>query len=154
MSAAIGSNHKNYLSNIRQVLLLFFQHQTWKNNKALQNFHWTCSNVQLNYGLRMYYLFLHVKIKTVQKVSQFSCFHVYFGVFSCRCRFYATFKSVALWKLSDKNRAKLFVLNGNKRLIRYEFHNVVKPNRCNGNMVQVTTQYRMQFISQTIRRVK
>ena len=35
-----------------------------------------------------------------------------------------------------KNRAELFVLNGNKRPIRYEFHNGVKPNRYNGNVVQ------------------
>ena len=34
-----------------------------------------------------------------------------------------------------KNRAELFVLNGNKRSIRYEFHNGVKPNRYNRNMV-------------------
>ena len=34
-----------------------------------------------------------------------------------------------------KNCAELFVLNGNKRPIRYEFHNSVKPNRHNGNMV-------------------
>ena len=36
-----------------------------------------------------------------------------------------------------KNRAELFVLNGNKRPIRYEFHNGVKPNRYNGNMVYI-----------------
>ena len=34
-----------------------------------------------------------------------------------------------------KNRDELFVLNGNKRTIRYEFHNGMKPNRDNGNMV-------------------
>ena len=34
-----------------------------------------------------------------------------------------------------KSRAELFVLNGNKRPIRYEFHNGVKPNWYNGNMV-------------------
>ena len=37
-----------------------------------------------------------------------------------------------------KNRAELFVLNGNKRPIRYEFHNGVKPNWYNGNIVYVT----------------
>ena len=34
-----------------------------------------------------------------------------------------------------ENRAELFVLNGNKRSIRYEFHNGAKPNPYNGNMV-------------------
>ena len=35
-----------------------------------------------------------------------------------------------------ENRAELSVLNGNKRPIYpYEFHNGVKPNRYNGNMV-------------------
>ena len=34
-----------------------------------------------------------------------------------------------------ENRAELFVLNGNKEHIRYEFHNGVKPNQYNGNMV-------------------
>ena len=34
-----------------------------------------------------------------------------------------------------ENRTELFALNGNKRLIRYEFRNGVKPIRHNGNMV-------------------
>ena len=38
-----------------------------------------------------------------------------------------------------KNRAELFVLNGNKRPIRYEFHNGMKPNWYNGNMVIETS---------------
>ena len=38
-----------------------------------------------------------------------------------------------------KNRAELFVLDGNARPIRYENHNVVKPIRYNGNMVYETT---------------
>ena len=33
-----------------------------------------------------------------------------------------------------KNRAKLFVLNGSKGPIRYEFQKDMKPNRYNGNM--------------------
>ena len=37
-----------------------------------------------------------------------------------------------------KNRAELFVLNGNMRPIGYEFHNGVKPNRYNENMVKVS----------------
>ena len=32
-------------------------------------------DIQLNYGLRTYFLILHVRIKTVQKTNQFSCFH-------------------------------------------------------------------------------
>ena len=75
-SAAMHNSHKNYLSNIRQVSLFYFQHQTlWKNNRAIQNIYWACLNVQLKYGLWIYFLFLLVKIKTVQKISQFSCFH-------------------------------------------------------------------------------
>ena len=38
-----------------------------KNNTALQNIHRNCLNIQLNYGLLIYFLFLHVKIKTLQK---------------------------------------------------------------------------------------
>ena len=48
-------------------------------------------------------------------------------------RFYITFKSVKF--IRYKNCAKLFVLNGNKRPIRYEFHNGINHNRYNGNMV-------------------
>ena len=37
------SNHKNYLSNMRQVLLFFFSISgIMKNNTALQNNHWNC----------------------------------------------------------------------------------------------------------------
>ena len=40
------NSHIHYLSNIRQALLFFFQHQTlWKSNKALQNVHWTSLKV-------------------------------------------------------------------------------------------------------------
>ena len=39
-----------------------------------------------------------------------------------------------------ENRAELFVLNGNKKSIRYEFHNVVKANQYNGNMVLIFHQ--------------
>ena len=39
-----------------------------------------------------------------------------------------------------ENRAELFVLDGNARPIRYEKHNVVKPNRSNGNMVLVWSE--------------
>ena len=38
----------------------------------------------------------------------------------------------AIWY---ENRAELFVLNGSKWSIPYEFHNGVKPNWYNGNMV-------------------
>ena len=39
-----------------------------------------------------------------------------------------------------ENRAELFVLNGNKEPIRYEFHNGVKPNQYNGSMVLIFYQ--------------
>ena len=35
-----------------------------------------------------------------------------------------------------ENRAELFVLNGNKRTIRYEFHNDAKHSQYHGNIVQ------------------
>ena len=38
-----------------------------------------------------------------------------------------------------ENRVELFVLNGNKRPIQYEFHNGMKPNQYNGNMVLAAT---------------
>ena len=41
---------KNYLSNMRQILLFFFRHQTWNNNTTLQNVHWSCSNINQNMG--------------------------------------------------------------------------------------------------------
>ena len=70
------NSHEIYLSNMPQVLLFFFQYQIlWINNTALQNIHWDYLNIQLNYGIWIYFLFLHAKIKTVQKVIQFSCFH-------------------------------------------------------------------------------
>ena len=34
-----------------------------------------------------------------------------------------------------ENCAELFAVNGNKGPIQYKFHNGVKPNRYNGNMV-------------------
>ena len=65
--------------------MLFKQHATcisllhsisdMKNNTALQNINCHCLNTQLNYGLWIYFLFLHIKTKTVWKISQFSCFH-------------------------------------------------------------------------------
>ena len=124
----------NYLSNMRQVLLFFFQRQTlWKNNRTLQNIHWTCLNVQLNYMLSICFLFLHVKIKTVQKFSlavSILSWLVFMPLWNLLSRFYITFKNVAFW-----NREELFVLSGNKRPIWYEFHNDVKLNSYNGNMV-------------------
>ena len=124
----------NYLSNMRQVLLFFFQHQTlWKNNRTLQNIHWTCLNIQLNYMLSICFLFLHVKIKTVQKFSlavSILSWRVFMPLWNLLNRFYITFKNVAFW-----NREELFVLSGNKRPIWYEFHNDVKLNSYNGNMV-------------------
>ena len=69
-TVAMHNSHKNYLSNLRQVLLFLFQHEILqKVNRALQNIHWNCLNVQSNFGICMYFLFLHVKIKTLQKIS-------------------------------------------------------------------------------------
>ena len=67
---------------------------------------------------------------------------LYFGVFSCRCETYpidfvSLPKRCVVKDVRYKNRAELFILNGNKRPIRYEFHNGVKSNRYNGNMVLV-----------------
>ena len=62
----------DYLSNMRRVLLFFFS--TSHIEKNVRNIHWTCLNVQLYYVPWMYFLFLHIKIKTLQKIIQFSCF--------------------------------------------------------------------------------
>ena len=69
-------------------------------------------------------------------------FPLYFGVFSCRCEtcpidFISFSKSLRLKAVRYKNRAELFVLNGNKRPIRYEFQNDVKSKQYNGNIVIV-----------------
>ena len=132
-------NHIYYLSNMRQVLLL-----SGILKKNIQNIHWSCLNVQLNYVLWIYFLFLHVKIKTVQKISQFSCFH-----YTSAC-FYAVVKPIRqisyhfqkrclVKAIRHENRAELSALNGNKMPIRYEFHNGVKPIQYNGNMVYIFT---------------
>ena len=68
---------KNYLKNMQHATCVSLLHwiSDMKNNTALQNIHWHCLNIQLNYRLQIYFLFLHVTIKTVSKISQFSCFH-------------------------------------------------------------------------------
>ena len=83
-----------------------------------------CLNVQLHYVLWIYFLFLHVKFKTIPKISQFGYVH-----YTLAC-FHAVGKPIQY-----KNRTELFVLNGNKKPIRYEFHNGVKSNRYNANMI-------------------
>ena len=67
------TNHlkKNLLRDIKAKYIICIRHFL----KNIQNIHWTCLNAQLNYKLWIYFLFLHVRIKTVQKISQFSCFH-------------------------------------------------------------------------------
>ena len=62
-------------------------------------------------------------------------FLLYFSVISCRCETcLIDFISLRLKAIRYENRAELFVLKGNKRPIRYEFQNGVKPNRYNGNI--------------------
>ena len=65
-------------------------------------------------------------------------------MFSCRCETYP----IDFISLSKTSRCKairytycdkLFVLNGNKRTIRHEFHKGMKPNWYNGNMVLENT---------------
>ena len=114
-----------------------------KNNTAIQNIYWHCLNTQLNYGLWIYFLLLHAKIKTVPKISQFSCFHYTSACFRTVSKptwwiLYHFQKRCVVKAIRYKNRAELFVLNGNKRPIRYELHNGVKSNRYNGNMVLVS----------------
>ena len=58
--------------SMRQVLLFFLQNQIfWKKYYSLDLF--KCS-IKL-WALHIYILLLHVKIKAVQKISPFSCFH-------------------------------------------------------------------------------
>ena len=61
-----------------------------------QNFLETCDII--------YFLFLHIKIKTVQKISQFRCFHYiwrFHVIVKLSGIFYITFKCVAVWKPSN-----------------------------------------------------
>ena len=107
--------------------------------KNIQNIHWTCLKLQLNYGPWMYFLFLYVKIKTVQKISQFRYFHYTLACFHAvvkpmRQILYHFQKCYVVKATPYENRAELFILNGNNRPIRYEFHDGVKSNRYNGNM--------------------
>ena len=57
-------------------------------------------------------------------------------MFSCRCETYLI-DFISLPKalsLSDIKIVPNYLFNGNKKPIRYEFHNGIKPNRYNGNM--------------------
>ena len=122
---------------MRQILLL-----SSILKKNIQNINWSCLNVQLNYELWIYSLFLHVKIKTVQKISQFSYFHHTSACFHAvvkpiRQILYHFQKRCVVKTIRYENRAELFVFNGNKRPIRYKFHYGVKPNRYSGNMVYI-----------------
>ena len=67
--------HIYYLSNIRQVLLFFSTRHYENDDRALPDTHWICLNVLLNYEVLIYFLLLLEKVKTAQKISQFSCFH-------------------------------------------------------------------------------
>ena len=130
-----------------------------KNNAALPNIHWHCLNTQLNYELWIYFLFLHVKIKTVPKTSQFSCFHYTTACFhavskSIRQILYHFQKRCVVKAIRYKNRAELFVLNRNKRPIRYEFHNRVKSNRYYVNMVTVTCSFVLCGLARSIDKLK
>ena len=71
------------LSKIGKKLLFFFSIDILKKN--IQNIHWICPNIQLIYLLLIYFLFLLVKIKTVQRTCQFSCFHY---TSTCHCETY------------------------------------------------------------------
>ena len=59
------------LEMVEEIILwiILFLIQNIQNN-FIQSIHWTCLNVQLNYGFWIYFLFLHVKMKTAQKISR------------------------------------------------------------------------------------
>ena len=81
----------------------------------------------------------------MQKISQFSCFYYASECFhavvkSIRQILYHFQKRCVVKAIRYENRAKLFVLNGNKRPMRYEFHNDVKSNQYNGNIVLLKLQ--------------
>ena len=83
---------------MRQVLLFFFQRQTfWKKN--IQNIHWTCLNVQLNYRLVSYFYMQKSKLyrKSVNLAVSIIFRHVFMAFRNLLHRFYIPFKSVALW---------------------------------------------------------
>ena len=99
--------------------------------KHFQNIHWPCLNIQLSHGLWIYFLYSHAKIKTVHKISQFSCFHYNLANFHANVKpiqnILYIFYSTALKAIQYENLPKLFILNGNKRPIRYEFLKSMKP---------------------------
>ena len=79
---------------------------------------------------------------TLQKISPLTCFHYTLACFHAAVKpvrqiLYHFQKRCVVKTIRYKNRAELFVLNGNKRPIQYEFHNGVKPKQYNGNMVLV-----------------
>ena len=99
----------------------------------------------------IYFLFLLVKIKTVQKTCQFSCFHY---TSTCRCETYPIdfislseglhCESYSIWKLCRN------VLNGNKRPIRYELYNGLKSKRFNENMVYNSIKSTIECVPKTL----
>ena len=99
----------------------------------------------------MYFLFLLVKIKIVQKISQFSCFLHTSACFHAvvkpiRQILYHFQKRCIVEAIRYENRAEMFVLNGNKRPILYDFHYGVKPSWYNGNLVNTMFPlYRIGF---------
>ena len=126
---------------MRQVVFLLFQHHTFWKKYSKHSLYLFKRSIKL---LTLDIFPVFTCKKTVQKISQFSCFH-----YTSAC-FHAVVKSI--WQIlyhfqkpcvvktiRYKNCAELFVFNGNKRPIGYELHNGVKPNRYNGNRVLVST---------------
>ena len=134
-------SHKNVLSNMRQVLLLFFQHHIFGKKCSKHSLDLFKRSINL-WTLDIFPVFT-CKNQNCTESQSIQLFPLYVGVFSCCCETYPIdfmqfSKALLCESYSITNCTELFVFNGNERLTRYEFHNGVKPNGYNGNMVYIT----------------
>ena len=85
-------------------------------------------------GFWVCFLLLRVKIKALQKISRLRCWHCTLACFHDLVKpiwyiLYQFQKHCVVKAIRYEISAELFILNGNKRSIRYEFHNSIEPNR-------------------------
>ena len=140
-SAAMHKNYINFLSNMRQKLLLVFQHQTFRKKYSEHSLDLFKRSIKL--WASNIFPFFTCKNQNCTENQSIQLFPLYFG--ACHCETYPQIlyhfqKCCVVKAIRYENRAKLVVLNGNKRPIRYKFYNGVKPNRYNGNKAYTTDE--------------